>query len=133
MKYLSESWLEAATHALSDIPPTDLTIRVGYDIVGGPDGVGPYTLVLGPCSIAFVPGLCDTSATLRLDYELAVDIAQGATSAQRAFLDGGIVLGGDVTALLGSAAPLTLIDDRLAGLRSMTDFAVAPDASAPTL
>ncbi len=126
MRYLSEAWLEAATHALSDTPPTKESLRVGYDIIDAPDGVGPYTLVMGPDRITFEAGLSDTSATLRLRYELAVAIATGATSAQRAFLDGDISLGGDVTALLGAGGPLAGIDDRLASLRAITEFPAPP-------
>ncbi len=122
MRYLSEPWLEAATHALSDTPPIHESLRVGYDIVDAPPGIGPYTLALGPDRISFDPGLHNTNATLRLRYELAVAIATGVTSAQRAFLDGAIVLGGDVTALLGSGAPIGEIDDRLAALRAITEF-----------
>lgn len=129
MKYLSESWLEAATHALSDTPPTNESLRVGYDITDAPEGIGPYTLILGPNRITFEPGLSETSATLRLRYELAVAIATCSTSAQRAFLDGDISLGGDITALLGAGGPLTTIDDRLAPLRAITEFADAPHGS----
>ncbi len=126
MIYLSEPWLEAATKALIDAPPTQTSLRVGYDIIDGPDGVGPYTLVLGPETMAFEPGLSEPAATLRLTFDLAVAIAKGMTSAQRAFLDGKIQLGGDVTALLGSTAHLELIDDKLKELRATTRF---PDSS----
>ncbi len=129
MKYLSESWLEAATHALAGAPSPESSLRVGYDITDAPDGIGPYTLAIGPDTISFEPGMTETAATLRLTYELAVQIARGYTSAQRAFLDGTIQLGGDITALLGSASPLAEIDDRLASLRAQTDF--PPDTEPP--
>ncbi len=122
MKYLSDTWLEAATHALAGASSPESSLRVGYDITDAPDGIGPYTLVIGPHTISFESGMAETSATLRLTYDLAVQIARGHTSAQRAFLDGTIQLGGDITALLGSASPLAEIDDRLAALRAQTEF-----------
>ena len=60
---------------------------------------------------------------MTVEWGDAVAIAMGRSSAQRAFLDGRLRLGGDIALLLGHQDALAAIDDRLAGLRDSTDFA----------
>ncbi len=126
MQYLSDEWLAAANAALADpsrlddrVDATSAPVRIGYTVLDGPSGDRSYVVELGP-SPRFEAGVADTQVTLTLRYQDAVSIATGAASAQRAFLDGAIRLGGDVTALLGSAAVLVSIEDRLASLRAAT-------------
>jgi lipid-binding SYLF domain-containing protein len=78
--------------------------------------------VLGGHGVAFEPGIASADLVLTLAYDLAVSIASGTASAQRAFLDGDIRLGGDVTVLLGTVDALATIDDRLSDLRSVTSY-----------
>ena len=59
---------------------------------------------------------------MTLSWEVAVAIATGRASAQRAFLDGDLQLGGDTGLLLGHQRALTDIEDRLDELRAETDF-----------
>lgn len=123
MNYLSEDWLEAASQAVTDLSAPGGPLHVGYEVLDPPDHARSYTLIMGPGGFAFVPGVGDDVVVrLRLSYDLAVAIATGRISAQRALLDGDIGLCGDITALLGWAEPLEAIDDRLAALRSRTTF-----------
>lgn len=122
MQYLSEEWLQAASTAVAELDAESVCLRVGYRVTDAPDHVVSYTLVLGDGTARFEVGTADVDASLTLSYELAVAIATGTASAQRAFLDGEIRLGGSVTALLGSAPPLQAVDDRLVQLRVGTTF-----------
>ncbi len=131
MQYLSNEWLAAANEALAetpapgdgrvDSPAPSERVRIGYTVLGGPLGDRSYVVELGP-NPRFEPDRTDAPVTLSLRYDDAVSIATGAASAQRAFLDGAIRLGGDVTVLLGSAGDLAAIEDRLASVRAATTY-----------
>ena len=122
MRYLSDSWLEAANTALAELSPIPTAVVIGYVVTGGPEGERCYSLQLGPDTPGVSAGVEHAGVTLRLDWELAVAIAQNQASAQRAFLDGELVLGGDVGLLLGHQKALADFDDRLATLRQKTEF-----------
>lgn len=122
LPYLGRAWLERADAALADLPPVPATVAIGIAVVGGPNGDRHYRLVLGPDRIGVSPEPEPAGVRMTLDWSDAVSIARGRSSAQRAFLDGRLRLGGDIALLLGHQEALTAIDDRLAGLRSVTDF-----------
>ncbi|MGI9616880.1 MAG: hypothetical protein ACR2QO_28450 [Acidimicrobiales bacterium] len=125
LQYLSDAWLEAADAALADQDPLPVVLRVGYRVIGGPpDGASvlSHTLVLGPERVGVVGGLDQPTVTLTMDWEVAVAIAQGHASAQRAFLDGLVQLGGRPDALLGHQDDLSSVDDRLAPVRAVTTY-----------
>ncbi len=122
LPYLSDRWVDAADAALAGLEPLATEVRVGFQVGNGPDGTSEHQLVLGPDRVGVARGLGGTSVVLRLDYRLAVAIAEGTTSAQRAFLDGQLTLSGDATTLLGHQAALAMVDDRLADLRHRTAF-----------
>lgn len=123
MRYLSDQWMKRADAALGDLDPLDGQVCVGFLVVGGPEGDRPYMLELGPDAVHVIPGVDERAeVTLRLDWAVAVSIATGVASAQRAFLDGKLVVGGDVGVLLGHQSVLATIDDHLAELRSETTF-----------
>jgi len=121
VRYLSNDWFSAADTALNALAPAPSNARVGFIITGGPDGDIRYNLRLGAESVGI-----DTEPTpdvaLTLPWSLAVAIATGEASAQRAVLDGEIRISGDVRVLLGNNDTLGVIDDKLAGLRSETVF-----------
>ena len=59
---------------------------------------------------------------MTMGWELAMAVNQGRDSAQRAFLDGRLVLGGDPGVLLGHQERLAAVDDALAELRARTRY-----------
>lgn len=122
MRYLSDDWLHAADQALVGLPALRQPVVIGFAVTNGPEGTRQYSLRLGPDQVGMEPGLDGAGVVLTLDWALAVAISQHAESAQRAFLDGGLRLAGDVNLLLGHAAILADFDDRLAPLRTLTDY-----------
>ena len=122
MRYLSDSWLHAADQALQGLEPLPVSLVVGYLVEGGPDGDRRYSVRFGPESVGIISGTDAADVVLQLDWNLAVGVALGQDSAQRAFLDGGLRLAGDVNLLLVHTAALASFDDRLATLRATTDY-----------
>jgi hypothetical protein len=122
MRYLSDQWLTNASAAVAGLDPLHDDLVVGYIVTDGPDGDRSYTVTLGSDVVAISPGISRAHVTMRLDWQLATEIAKGRASAQRSFLDGNLVLGGDVGRLLGHPKALGVIDDRLAELRTRTEF-----------
>ncbi|MGH1506135.1 MAG: hypothetical protein ACRBI6_21475 [Acidimicrobiales bacterium] len=120
--YLSREWLRAASDAVATAPALDDDVRIGFAVTEAPDGDRSYDLVLGPDRVAYEAWTGDSPLLLRLPYDLAVSVATGAESAQRALLDGRISLEGDAGVLLGHGSLLAGLDDLLAELRSRTDY-----------
>ena len=122
MRYLSDSWLHAADQALQGLEPLPVSLVVGYLVEGGPDGDRRYSVRFGPESVGIISGTDAADVVLQLDWNLAVGVALGQDSAQRAFLDGALRLAGDVNLLLAHSSTLSSFDDRLATLRATTDY-----------
>ncbi len=123
MRYLSQDWLDRADAALTDLQPVPSDLAVGVTVTGGPAGDRRYRLVLGPDRVAVSGDPEPAGVRMTLSWDDAVAIAQGRSSAQRAFLDGRLRLGGDTSLLLGHQEALAAIDDRLGALRADTEFA----------
>lgn len=121
--YLSDAWLAAANSAVSDLEPLESELIVGMHVVDGPEGDRSYHMTLGAGPVGIGPGLDNAGVTMTMKWSLAVAIAKGLKGAQRSFLDGEIQLGGDAGQLLGHQKQLADLDDRLAKVRSRTDFA----------
>lgn len=122
LRYLSDEWLAAADAAVDGLSPVATDLSVGMEISGGPDGDRGYRLILGPDRVGVAADGGEVRVRMGMNWQTAVSIAQGRTSAQRAFLDGEIRLGGDTSALLGHQAELAEFDDRLGALRDRTDY-----------
>jgi hypothetical protein len=123
LRYLGDRWLARADEALSGLTPVPADVAVGVTVTGGPEGERRYRLILGPDRVGIDDRVESVGVRMTLDWEEAVAIAQGRTSAQRAFLDGRLRLGGDAGLLLGHQDALAGIDDRLADLRAVTRYA----------
>ena len=127
MQYLSDAWIEAADTALSegwDAGADDgAGTTIAYTVSGTPQGKVSYHLHFGPEGAGVASGLpdADPDVTMELDYDTAREIERGEASAQVAFMQGRIKLGGDVTVLLRGAERLAAVGDVLASLRDRTD------------
>ncbi len=128
VEYLSQEWLAEADAAVQGLTPVDSPLTVTMVVNGGPSGRYSYQIVLGPGQVRLRPVEDDSAesstadVSMMLDWDVAIGVAQGRIGAQRAFLDGDIQLGGDVTRLLGHQEALATVDDRLVDLRARTDF-----------
>lgn len=123
MRYLSDEWLRRADELLAELTPVPAPVVVGMHVRSGPEGPRRYHLILGPDRVGIGLGLGASAVQLTLEWAVATAIAQGRGSAQRAFLDGELQLGGDASVLLGHQRALAEIDDRLGALRAETTFA----------
>lgn len=122
--YLSDAWLHEANEAVSGLKPLESNLVVGVTVVDGPENNRSYHMNLGTGPVSIGAGLDGALVTMTMKWSLAVAIAKGELSAQRSFLDGEIQLGGDASQLLGHQKQLADVDDRLAQVRSRTDFEI---------
>lgn len=127
VQYLSDEWMTEAAAALAAAPaPVDGDAEVvvlQYDVTAAPGGKRSYALRFDGTGIALDPGAHkDASASFTLDYDVAAQIAQGQLSAQAAFMQGRLKLGGDVMVLVRQHALLDGLDDALAELRARTEY-----------
>ncbi len=121
MKYLSDAWLDRAAIAVAGVEPVDEAFSIAYVVTDGPDGDRSYTLQLGPDAVTVRFGV-DAPVTLQMTWTVACGIARGELSAQRAFLDGDMRIGGDAQALVGTTDSLAAVDDALTELRATTTY-----------
>lgn len=126
--YLSSEWLERAGAAMSTSAAlseaaAELDLTIAYDVSGAPEGRCEYALRFDHGTVSLEPGPHrDAPVTFALDYDTAARIARGESSAQAAFMQGHIKLGGDVTVLIRDGAALDGVQDALADLRADTEF-----------
>ena len=122
IRYLSDEWLDCADQRLGALSPISAAVSVGISVLGGPEGERNYRLILGPDRVGVASEIEDSGVLMTLQWPAAVAIAKGEASAQRAFLDGNLQLGGDTSLLLGHQQQLAEITDLLDELRAATDF-----------
>jgi putative sterol carrier protein len=121
VKFLSDEWVaaldEAAPAAGACDPELDGLV-IGYDV----DDFA-YHLVFSSTGVRARPGT-DAAATVtfRCDRATAVAIAQGSSSAQRAFMAGKLRIGGDASALLRAHGAIAALPDLFAAIRPETDY-----------
>lgn len=120
--YLSQEWIEQADGLLAGLSPVEEDVVVAMVVRAGPNGDRSYRLVLGPDRVGMDPDRDDGGVRMTMDWDVAVSIATGQASAQRAFLDGHLQLGGDTSLLLGHQQALAAIEDRLQPLRAITNY-----------
>jgi hypothetical protein len=129
VQYLSEEWIGAADAALaqawadvSDGGSPSTSIR--WEVTGAPQGKVVYSVHFGPDGAGVSPGSTDDEpdATMAVDYDTAVAIAQGDSSPQVAFMQGSLKLGGDVMVLVERAGALEGLGDALGSLRERTEY-----------
>jgi putative sterol carrier protein len=128
VQYLSDQWLDEADAALrADGGLADATsgldLTVAYEVTGTPDGKRSYALVFGKGPVSVLrPAPADAPVTFSLDYDTAAEIARGEVSAQAAFMQGRLKLGGDVNVLIRDGSALDGVADALADLRARTGY-----------
>jgi len=121
-EYLSPAWFEAADQALQSddglaAASQGVHLVLQQSVVDPAPGLvwhmrvddGRVSLMVGPAD--------DATVTFRCDRATAVEIQQGRTGAQAAFMAGNLRVGGDVAALLAHQHLLARLTDVLAPLR----------------
>lgn len=128
-RFLSPEWLAELDRAVRSHPGlADLTAEVRLVIEQrvtspGADGALTYHLVLDHGAGYVQAGPADDpTVTFSQDERVARSIAMGEESAQRAFMNGDLRVGGDLQALLGGQAVLHSLGDVFATVRGTTDF-----------
>lgn len=135
-RFLSPEWLAELDAAVSTHPDlaelaADVRLVVEQRVTGshgadgdqGDEGEVIYHLVIdhGAASVRVGPA-DDPTVTFTQDVNVARAIASGQESAQRAFMNGGLRLGGDLQSLLTHQAVLSRLGDAFATVRRSTDF-----------
>lgn len=123
-EFLSDAWfaeLEAAAGAAR--VADDLAVTIQQVVTDGDDEVA-FSIALAD-GVARVRRGHDPGAhvTFRQDRTTAAAIARGELSAQVAFLDGRLRLGGDITALLDRSGAVAAVDDLFRTVRASTTWA----------
>lgn len=116
-EFLSDEWLADLAESASAIPPLDTTITFSLEqrVVGDP--TRSWTVRYESGRVRLVIDDADEADTrLITDHTTASAIHRGEMSAQRAFLDGRLQIGGDTRALVENRAAL----EALAPLLSAT-------------
>lgn len=125
VQYLSDEWMEEAGAALarSTVGTGEEPVVIQYEVTAAPGGKRTYSLTFEDDHITLEAGSrADASTSFSLDYDVAAAIARGELSAQAAFMQGRLKLGGDVMVLVHQHALLDGLDDALAGLRDRTEY-----------
>ncbi|MCU0311077.1 MAG: SCP2 sterol-binding domain-containing protein [Acidimicrobiales bacterium] len=120
MRYLSPEWLEAAAGAIADdealqrlAPDTPFVLQ--HQVTG--EEPVTWHVVFGD-GVTLRTGAADRpDVTFRCDPTTARRIHDGEESAQQAFMEGRLTLGGDPDALLAHHDLLSSLTDTLAPLR----------------
>ncbi len=128
VQYLSDEWMTAAAAdlAASDSlreATSDAELTIQYDVAGAPGGKAAYGITVDHGTVTLEPGAHkDAQVRFELDYSSAAAIASGELSAQAAFMQGKLKLGGDVSVLVRQHALLDGLGDALGDLRARTEF-----------
>jgi putative sterol carrier protein len=121
--FLTPAWisdLDASARTLA--LPADLRVVV-QQVVRDEDVEVAYVVEIAGGQGRVRPGRAENpDVSFTQDRATAVAIAQGTLSAQAAFLDGRVRLGGDLRSVLNHAAELAVIGDAFATVRATTTW-----------
>ena len=126
VRYLSPAWIDAAGAAVAGddrlgASLAGVSLVVEQTVTGGPDGDVTWALAVDDGTVAITPGPAARSdLRLTTDYATAAAVATGGLSAQRAFVEGRLRVGGDLSLLVAHQRALAAVDDALAGVRART-------------
>lgn len=124
--FLSPEWMRRADALLAgaddlSVPGDPFTIE--QTVTGGPDEPVRYHLRFDEHGARLHPGPADDpTVTLAVDRSVAAAVARGEVSAQAAFQNGDIRVGGDMQQLIAHRAQITTSDDVLGPLRADTQW-----------
>jgi len=98
-------------------------LTVEQTVEDTPDGPVTWHITVEAGGMALTPGHAD-HADLRITtrWDTAAAVAAGTLAAQRAFVEGRLRLGGDLSLLLTHQRALATIDDVLAPVRATTTY-----------
>lgn len=127
-RFLSPGWIEEASAAVANSPElaeasAGVHLVVQQVVTGGPDGDVHYAVSLRDGQARLRPGEADDAVVVfSTDWDTAVALSAGHTSAQEAFTSGRLAVGGDVTALLRHGPAFDGLHGVFAGLRERTTY-----------
>ena len=109
LKYLSQEWLDEFCSLAADQPArAGATLKIQYNVTGGPDGDIEYYWVLEEGKIAEVKlgTLSDVDVTLTQAYGSAAEVQRGDVDATAAFMQGKVKVAGNMAKMM-SLLPIT--------------------------
>jgi putative sterol carrier protein len=123
-EFLTPEWVSALAEAAAGATVPDGVHLVVQQVVVDDDGAEvAYAIRIDGGAVRVAAGRADDAdVSFTQDRATAAAIARGDLSAQAAFLDGRLRVGGDLAAALGSARTLAGLDDLFALPRKATDW-----------
>lgn len=127
-RFLTPEWIAAAAAAAAasaELARATAEVRlvVQQVVTGTPDGEVHYVVSIDHGRTEIRPGHEPSAdVTFSLDWDTAVALATGASSAEDAFTTGRLQLAGDVGALLRHGRALVDLDAVFADLRALTTY-----------
>lgn len=135
VRYLSPAWMDAARRAIADsedlrVGTAGIRLTIEYVATGVPVATGApggtvcWHISIEDGRVELAEGGADRfDLRLSAAYDTAARIARGELGAQRAFVEGRLRVGGDLSLLIHHQKALSTLDDALAGVRSETTYA----------
>lgn len=121
VKFLSDEWVIALDRSSPSSRPCGPELEdlvLAYDV----DDFA-YHLVFTSAGVRAHLGVAENpTVTFRCDRTTATAIAQGESSAQRAFMAGKLRIGGDASALLRAHGAIAALNDVFAAVRPETEW-----------
>jgi hypothetical protein len=123
-EFLSAAWLsDLQDAARASAVPEDLRLVVQQVVLDPDGGEVAYAIRVADGHVSVETGrVDDAEVTFTQDRATASAIASGELSAQAAFIDGRLRVGGDLTSLLERARELAAIEDLFAPVRANTGW-----------
>jgi SCP-2 sterol transfer family len=126
VQYLSPDWMQAARLAVAGDASlgratAGVRLTVEHVAIDGPRGTVRWHITIDDGEVRLLEGpAVEPDLRFTTDYATASRIAAGRLGAQRAFVEGRLRVGGDLTLLIRHHKALSTIDDALAGVRART-------------
>jgi hypothetical protein len=126
VQYLSPDWMQAARLAVAGDASlggatAGVRLTVEHVAIDGPRGTVRWHITIDDGEVRLLEGPAgEPDLRFTTDYATASRIAAGKLGAQRAFVEGRLRVGGDLTLLIRHHKALSTIDDALAGVRART-------------
>jgi hypothetical protein len=128
VRYTSPEWIEAAGRALAGDPRLkEATIDLGFVleqvVTRTPTGTVTWHVTIDHGTVTMTAGPAPApDVRFTTSYGIAAQIAAGKLGAQRAFAEGDLRVGGDLSLLVAHQRTLAGVDDALAAVRAETTY-----------